>query len=322
MGSKKVLKNQQENGEIDILFSSDPNFFYITKRSIDGCFLVKEKGKIKVFAVKMNYELAKKLFKNVRLWKKDTIKKLVYKKVVGLNYQTINAKLIKRVERYAKETIDISDELLKRRAMKKSQEVSLIRRGVKETLDIIHSIEIKEGMCEKDIEKQLLVETYERGLKPAFEPIVSTYGTSKFPHYKPSNKRIKDHVLIDYGVKIKGYASDVTEMIFLKKSSIENIYNKVKEAFYEIIDKIDWNMRGKDVDRIYKEVFKRLKLKRMPHLIGHGVGLEVHEKPFLTPNSDDKIRNAVLAIEPAQYMSKYGVRFEREIFIGKKVKVL
>ncbi len=318
MDSKKALKKQKR---IDIIFSDDPNFFYITKKNIDGAFLVKRKKRIDVFVVKMNYEVAKKLFRNVRLWEKETIKRLVHKKLVGLNYQNISAKIIKEIEKYGK-TIDISKELLEKRANKNRFEVSLIKKGVRETLDIIHSIDAKEGMSEKDVEKQLLIETYERGLEPAFHPIVATHGTSKFPHYRASNKKINGHVLIDYGVKVKGYASDVTEMIFLKKNSIEKIYNKVKEAFYEIVDRIDSSMKGKDIDKIYKEVFKSLKLKPMPHLIGHGVGLEVHEKPSLAPNSNDKVKNSVLAIEPAQYLSRYGVRFEREIFVGKKVKVL
>lgn len=318
---KKRQKNVNE--KVILIFSDDPNFKYITKESIDDAFLIKRNKKMTIFVSKMNYELARSIFNNVKLWRKNTIKSLVYKKIVGLNFQKINAKLIEEIKKYAKKTIDISEDLLNERSVKKAYEVSLIKRAVKETLDIIHSINIKEGMTEKEIEKNLIIETYNRDLKPAFDPIVSTLGSSKFPHYKPSNKKIRDHVLIDFGVKVKDYASDVTEMILLKNSSIENIYNKVKDAFYEIIDKIDYNMRGKDVDKVYKKVFKKLKLKEMPHLIGHGVGLEVHEKPILGPNSKDKIRGSVLAIEPAQYLTKYGVRFEREVFIGKNnIKIL
>ena len=56
----------------------------------------------------------------------------------------------------------------------------------------------------------------------------------------------------------------------------------------------------------------------MPHLIGHGIGIEVHELPRLAPKSKDKIEGSTVAIEPAYYGKGFGLRFERDLYVGKR----
>ena len=72
---------------------------------------------------------------------------------------------------------------------------------------------------------------------------------------------------------------------------------------------------------LYLSAFKKLKLPEMPHSIGHGLGIEVHEYPRLRKTSNDRIRGTVLTVEPAVYFAgKFGVRFERDIFVNKSGK--
>jgi Xaa-Pro aminopeptidase len=71
----------------------------------------------------------------------------------------------------------------------------------------------------------------------------------------------------------------------------------------------------------YLKAFRKMGLPQMPHSIGHGVGLEVHEYPRLRKGSKDLIRGTVFTLEPAVYFkNRFGLRYERGIFVNKSGK--
>jgi Xaa-Pro dipeptidase len=152
---------------------------------------------------------------------------------------------------------------------------------------------------------------------PAFETIVATGSNSAIPHHQPTDRLLAkgDLLKIDFGAQVGGYKSDCTRTFALGKPADwqEEIYRAVVEA-QEIGRKtcvpdldfgsLDNAVRQSISDSGYGDKFK--------HGLGHGVGLMIHEDPFLSAKSDGKIaQNMVITIEPGIYLPDLGgVRVE------------
>ncbi len=291
----------------------NPNFYYLTGFDIDHAFYYNET----VFVPEMNYEYAKNEYDNVKTYK--TLSDLSLAKELKIDLMNFPASLIKKLEKYR--IIDASKELLERRMTKKKNEVTKIANATKISKKILeqimNKIDCKE--TEKSIEFKLKVETLKKKCELAFDPIVATGKSTKYPHYKATEKKITKNTLIDFGVKNNYYCSDLTRCI--TNGKIEKKYEELKGIFFRIIDKIpECENAGELAEYAENEVAK---LGKMPHLIGHGVGLEVHEYPRLNKNSTDKLEKTVFAIEPAIYTKEYGLRYEETIYYdGQKVKIL
>ena len=130
-------------------------------------------------------------------------------------------------------------------------------------------------------------------------------------------------MIFDYGVRINHYNSDMTRCTFLSREA-EKIYLSLKRIANGILDELPNLKTGGDLASFSKILYKKEGLPYPPHSIGHGIGLEVHEKPSLSPTSKDLLYNTVFAIEPAVYFpGKFGLRYENVIYFdGKKAKVL
>ena len=127
-------------------------------------------------------------------------------------------------------------------------------------------------------------------------------------------------ILVDMGANYKGYLSDLTRTAFFGKPSSKFIvvYEKVKEANQVAIDSITAGMTTRDADMISRDVLKKYDLsKYFTHSLGHGVGLEVHEFPTLSPGSDNELKEGmVFTIEPGVYIDgELGIRIEDTVVI-------
>jgi Xaa-Pro aminopeptidase len=250
------------------------------------------------------------------------ISKFTKSSTLHCDFMSISAGMAEHLSRISK-IKSYSKELARMRIKKKPEEISAIRKAAKLTREIFESLDFKKAKTELDLEKQIKVLTAKMGLEPAFPPIVATDSSTAFPHYYARNKKLGSLVLIDYGVRYKHYCSDLTRCFILdsdrkKKQEYENLQN----VFHSIIDKIPEQDTGAQVARMSAKVMKKAGYLQMIHAIGHGVGLDVHEFPRLSPKSKESIAGAALAIEPAFYKS-YGMRFEETIhYDGKKVRIL
>ena len=303
----------------------DPNFYYHSKVDIDHSFLLIKDQKI-LFVPKMNESLAKSQFKGKIVVYHDPIKELskyIYRKRVQMDFSSISAALLSRLEVLCN-PVDVSLKLLRERAKKTSPEVSSIKKAAALTREIFESLDFKSAKTELDIEKQLKIMTVEMGLESAFDPIVATDSSTAFPHYKARKKKIGNLVMVDYGVRYKHYCSDLTRCFILdgnkkKKEQYENLQN----LFYSIVDEIPNLKTGGALAKLSEKKLEKFGFPKLIHSIGHGVGLDVHELPNLRLKSKDPLSGTVLAIEPAFYLKQYGMRFEETIFYdGKKVRVL
>lgn len=182
---------------------------------------------------------------------------------------------------------------------------------------------IRRGMTEKqiafEIEKFMILNGAD-GL--AFDSIVASGRNSSMPHAIPTDRKIisGDIIQFDIGCKYKGYASDLSRVVFVEE--IDEEYKKIYDFVLEEQNRIVSSFKeGINIKQIIKdrETEYRLKNYEVLHAFGHGVGLEIHELPVLKSKVDCSLKeNSVIAIEPGVYMSgSFGIRIEDTYHVTK-----
>ncbi len=179
---------------------------------------------------------------------------------------------------------------------------------------------------EKDVEKFILDEIKKRGLKPSFEPIIAAGNNAADPHHKPNKTKLKKgFVVMDFGVKYKGYCSDMTRMIYIGKPSKKELkmYRLLIEVQKKSINKLKIGTKYSDIDG-----FARKKLgkydKYFVHSLGHGVGKKIHQLPKISKTSKEKVKDKdIVTIEPGIYIdNELGIRIEDTIAVRKKENII
>ena len=198
-----------------------------------------------------------------------------------------------------------------------SRAVSGSENALKQTLN-----QISEGMTEKEVAVILENNFLRNGLnRVAFQTIVASGENSSVPHHSPTERKIrkKEPIVIDFGGSFGGYASDTTRTVFLGGAppEIEEIYNVNLMAQEAAISELSRDHTYADADRIAREVIgKKGYGDNFIHRLGHGLGISVHEDPYLVPTNTEHIgENVVFTIEPGIYLPcKGGVRIEDTTF--------
>ena len=177
---------------------------------------------------------------------------------------------------------------------------------------------IKVGVTEKEIALELdfyMLRNGGEGL--SFETIAVSGKNSSMPHGVPSDKKIGngDFITMDFGTIINGYHSDMTRTIAVgfATDEMKNVYDAVLMAQQNCLDNIKAGISCKDGDMFARKIINEAGYgKYFTHSTGHGVGVEIHEFPNLSPASDSilKIGN-IVTVEPGIYIpEKFGVRIE------------
>lgn len=305
----------------------DSNFFYSSGVDIDHSFFLSNPRVL--FVPKLNFTLARRLFSGRVIAYSDiseVLEKFVKKKQIRTDFRSLPVSAYKKLSKLAN-LKDVSEELLCTRARKRADEISKIRKAVQFSKKIFSELEsrIHYMKTEGDVRAFLLTRTLELGLEPAFEPITASGSNSRFPHYQSGNNaRLRDMVLVDYGVRYEHYCSDLTRCFFLKRGTkAEKTYENLREMSADIMDELSNLTYGKDLAEFSEKLYKKYGLPLPPHSIGHGLGLDVHEFPRLSKKYKDQLKGAAMAIEPSAYFKDYGVRYEETIHLAsKKARVL
>lgn len=195
---------------------------------------------------------------------------------------------------------------------------------------------LKVGQTEEEIADKLrgIIKSL-GGQGLAFDSIVASGPNSGQPHYITGKKKIKkgEVLLLDFGAKFKDYHADLSRTIFIGRTKNEylNIYQHVQAAQKRTIAKICDGFKASDAYHAANDYFRKHKLQDyFLHGLGHGVGLEVHEKPYLRPSAlqtgfeDEELKeNMVFSVEPGLYFPWGGVRIEDLVVVKNgKAKVL
>ena len=272
--------------------------------------------------------------------KRNNIKKIVfdpndfsYAKYINLT-KDLKTQFIQKPSFSQKKRIIKSDEEIKML----SKAAKLGRNGFKEFAKYIR----KNGF--KQSEEYLFFKATEKmsqtgKLDLSFNPIVAINQNAAKPHALPTSKKLKlnDLLLVDAGVKYKRYCSDRTctsavnfedfnfkrEQKFKKKKH-QKIYDLVYKAQLNAIENARSGMKAKDIDNLTRSVIEKAGYgKYFVHSTGHGVGLDIHEHPFINTKNDLIIEdNMVFTIEPGIYLpNEFGVRIEDTVVMknGKAV---
>ncbi len=182
---------------------------------------------------------------------------------------------------------------------------------------------IKPGKTEKDVQLELNFYMLRHGASNlSFETIAVSGVNSSMPHGVPSEKPIEkgDFVTMDFGAVVDGYHSDMTRTVAVGYATdeMQKVYATVLEAQQKSLDAIKAGVKCFDADKAARDVIDAAGYgKFFGHGTGHGVGIEIHEQPNLSPKSTQILQSGnIVTVEPGIYLpGKFGVRIEDMVYV-------
>lgn len=245
---------------------------------------------------------------------------------VGIDSSLTSYELSKNLTCLIPDLCCIPNLLSSLRIIKDDNEISLLKEaadlGTKGYFYVLSQLVL--GVSEQEIVTSLKTFWAKNGADGvAFSPIIAFGENSAYPHWRASDRRLEsgDLVLIDIGVSWKGYCSDMTRVVLFEKYSEfwNSCYLLVKEAQQKGFDYCVSGRTNKEIHHATKEVFlKKGQEKYFVHGTGHGLGMQVHEAPYISSNADEIVllEGMVITIEPGLYYPrKGGIRLEDSVVI-------
>ena len=212
------------------------------------------------------------------------------------------------------------------RILKDPVEIASIKKAVEiAEIALINTLQfIKIGKTEKEIANELTLQLLRAGSDPElpFMPLVASGPNSANPHAIPTERKLAsgDLLIIDWGARSNGYISDITRTFaigFIQEEwkNLSQIVEKANQDARKIIQK---DATSRQVDETARKVISNAGYgKFFIHRIGHGIGLESHEEPYIQEGNQTLLKNGmVFTIEPGIYLpGKGGVRIEDDVVI-------
>ncbi len=156
----------------------------------------------------------------------------------------------------------------------------------------------------------------------SFPVIVASGTNAAIPHHVPTDKKLRsgESIVLDFGFKVDGYCSDFTRTVFIKTApkQLRDMYIATEQAQWLGITAVHEGSSAKEIDLTARNFLQAQGYgKYFIHTLGHGTGLDVHEKPNLHPNSSDILTEGmVFSVEPGVYISRLGgIRIEDLVYI-------
>lgn len=217
------------------------------------------------------------------------------------------------------------------RAVKDSGEIADLKRAAKLADDCLDYLAgaIKPGISERDIATRALCYLRDHGSEgESFETIIASGENSSMPHASKTDRAIKkgDLIIIDLGAVSNGYRSDITRTFVAGRPDTrqKEMHKAVVTALDKVLDILRPGISAGETDEICRSFLEKTDAGQFLHSLGHGVGLEIHERPQLGAGSKEElVRGMVFTIEPGLYARGVGgVRIEDMILLGDAPLVL
>jgi Xaa-Pro aminopeptidase len=264
----------------------------------------------------------------VKLLKKAKVKKVVFDpkewSVAGFEKITSQCKITFKPE------LDFSH---KKRIIKSDEELKILAKAVKLGAKAFNALAKefnKNGFGENEYTLTYTAKSVLGGFGKyalSFDPIVAVNANAAKPHAMPTKKKLKkgDLLLVDAGLKYKRYCSDRTRTVeagkdftfktkqTFKRKKIQKAYDTVLKAHDNAIAKARSGMKAKKIDAFTRDIITKAGFgEYYVHSTGHGVGLDIHEMPYISSRSDTIIEDGmVYTIEPGIYIpDEFGIRIE------------
>ncbi|MCG3223167.1 MAG: aminopeptidase P family protein [Candidatus Heimdallarchaeota archaeon] len=277
-------------------------------------------------------------FDDVITWKEEEDPFVVLKESINFNVKKIALEPTLPFEIYIKlkkqfpETvfIDGSSIIRKQRSIKTEAEIERLEKAGKYTVaGMMSALELlKPGLTELDALKIFQKEMTLQSGEPSWV-LVQFDENSAVPHGPPSERKMKENsvVLIDAGTMCDHYFADITLTTFFGNVTDEflKVYEIVQEADDVALEASKVGVPCEEVDFAARKVIDDAGYGQyFTHRLGHGLGLEVHEEPYMVKgNKRLLVKGNVHTDEPGIYMpNKFGIRIEDDILVGDKSKRL
>lgn len=220
------------------------------------------------------------------------------------------------------ETTDLVEELRARKDAGEMERLEEAARVASRAFEAVLRV-VEEGMTEAEVVAELEFRLRKAGSGPAaFESIVAAGPRSALPHARPSSRRIRegDLLLFDFGATVDGYRSDLTRTVVVGEAAPwqREAHEAVREALEAATSAVAAGRPARDVDARAREILEERGFgDAFTHSTGHGLGLEVHEKPSVSRKSDDILQAGnVVTIEPGVYLrGRGGIRLEDDVAV-------
>ncbi len=306
-------------------FSSSAGVVLVTKNKsyfiIDGRYFEKAEQQAKGCEVILLTDLRKQLYAIIE---SEGIE------VVSIESKTVT---VSELEDYKKLfnalTVDYSSWLsvtIERMRIIKSEEEILKIEAAQRIAEAAFSkliTSIRVGMTEKQVASVLNFYMMDLGADGiSFDTIAASGINSACPHAVPTDKPLQngEFLTLDFGAVVDGYHSDMTRTVVIGKpdDEMKNIYNAVWGANTDALKAVRADITGKLLDNVARSTLDAWGYEKyFTHGLGHGVGLEIHEAPNISPKSPFTLREGmIITIEPGAYIPhKYGVRIEDMVVV-------
>jgi Xaa-Pro aminopeptidase len=216
-----------------------------------------------------------------------------------------------------------------RRLCKASWEIAVLRDAARRLSDVAKCIlpKVLAGRTESDLAAGIEAELRRAGFeRPAFDTIVASGPNAARPHARASQRRLEpgDLVVLDFGGVRDGYCTDITRTVTAGPSGARErrVIEQVVEAQAAAFAAVHPGAAPEDVDRAARDVLTRHGIgEAFTHGTGHGLGLEVHEAPRLSParpahREPPLAPGTVMTLEPGAYFAGWGgARIEDDVLV-------
>ncbi len=211
------------------------------------------------------------------------------------------------------------------RSVKSENEISLMKESASvaekaylETLNFISA-----GKTEKEIASYLNYQMALNGAeKNSFDTICVSGKNGSLPHGVPSDKKVREgeFITLDFGAVKNGYCSDMTRTVAVGyiTEEMEYVFDLVLRAQDDAEKALHAGMTGAEADEVARKIISEVGYGQyFVHSLGHGIGIEVHEYPNLSPSNKEPLKvNQIVSVEPGIYIpEKFGVRIENTVVI-------
>jgi Xaa-Pro aminopeptidase len=262
---------------------------------------------------------------------KKMLPQLGIRRLLFESHYQLHATAVKLIDMGQKQNIEMvpaSGMVERLRVVKSADEIEKIRQAVGLNELVFNEIyqNLIPGQTEREVAIAIESAMMRKGAEePAFPTIVAAGPNAAVPHAIPTERAIKERetVIIDMGLKLNGYCSDMTRTVVLGKPDkrIKETIRLVRKAQRAALKTIKAGILAREADRAARKIIIDAGFgKCFGHGLGHGVGLAVHEPPSLNRMRRNKLQaGMVVTVEPGIYLPGWGgVRLENMVVVEEE----
>lgn len=337
---KRIIKLLNYISELDLdgmLITSVPNITYLTGFTGDASrLMVSKKGCVLLTDGRYTEQATAEIHQEIQIFKwindhrygSETYQKFIDELEIsklGFESDIVTHSVYQqfRIELQVelKPTIGLVE---KQRMIKDEGEIELLKEACRisdKALELTFP-HIKPGVSERELAAKLEYNMKMEGADDiSFDTIILAGKRTSLLHGNPGDSKLQngDFVQFDFGAMYKGYHADMSRTFVIGKASIQQkeFYDIMQKAEMEAVKSLKHGVDGKQPDAVVRDIIPDRYIHHYYPGLGHGVGLEIHEQPFMKNTSDFKIQSGmVVTIEPGVYIPGWGgMRIEDTVLV-------